>query len=64
MSSPINEPYTPPPHVPRELCWDHNLDDFPERFDDPYQACDVIHQGPDIIWANRGARIEAIRAGC
>jgi cytochrome P450 len=51
----MTEPYSPPPHVSPDLCWDHNLDDFPEQFHDPYEACAVIHQGPDIIWANRGA---------
>jgi cytochrome P450 len=41
-------------HVPAELYWDHDLDSFPEQFDDPYEACTAIHQGPDVIWA-RGA---------
>lgn len=45
-----------PTHVPRELCWDHDIDAFTSQFEDPYvQACEVIHQGPDIIWAVKGA---------
>ena len=48
------EPFLPPAHVPPELCWDHDLDSYPEQFNDPYEACSAIHQGPDVIWA-RGA---------
>jgi cytochrome P450 len=44
-----------PDYVPEELCWHHNLDDYPEQFDDPYKACAAVHQGPDIIWATGGA---------
>ncbi len=45
-----------PPHVPLELCWDHDIDIFPAQFDDPYAgACGAMHAGPDIVWAARGA---------
>ena len=45
-----------PPHVPKELCWDHDIDVYPAQFDDPYVgACNALHAGPDIVWAARGA---------
>ena len=45
-----------PAHVPQDLVWDHNVDEFPARFEDPYvEACDAIHRGPDIVWATKGA---------
>lgn len=45
-----------PIHVPVHLLWEHNLDVFPQQFEDPYVgACDAIHEGPDIVWAAKGA---------
>lgn len=47
---------TVPAHVPPELVWDHSIDIFPARFDDPYVGgCGAIHAGPDIVWAAQGA---------
>ena len=45
-----------PAHVPDDLRWDHNIDIFPAQFSDPYvDACDAVHQGPDVVWATQGA---------
>ncbi|MGB8366437.1 MAG: cytochrome P450 [Rhizomicrobium sp.] len=40
-----------PHHVPAELVWDHNLDEFTHELDDPYLAASRLHEGPGIIWA-------------
>ncbi len=41
-----------PDHVPAHLVWDHDIDVFARQFDDPHAgAGDILHQGPDIVWA-------------
>ena len=42
-----------PDHVPAELVWNHDLDDFNREFDDPYRAASRLFNGPEIIWAAR-----------
>ena len=42
-----------PPHVPKELVWDHDLEKFQCEFNDPFVAVSRLHQGPDVIWATQ-----------
>lgn len=54
MSSAPSQPV--PSHVPPELIWNNDIDSFSSKFDNPYVgACDAIHEGPDIVWAAKGA---------
>jgi len=45
-----------PEHVPPELYWDRDIDEFVAEFVDPYEAAARLHEGPDIIWAKGGYR--------
>lgn len=44
-----------PEHVPRELVWDHCLNDFTSELDDPFVAAGRLHDGPGIIWATEAS---------
>lgn len=45
-----------PAHVPPDLVWDHSIDSFPMRFDDPYVGTSAaLHSGPDIVWSPHSA---------
>lgn len=55
MNTPQSAVDLVPAHVPREVIWDANLDDFVQQFDDPYvEGSEAMHAGPDIVWAARG----------
>lgn len=43
-----------PDHVPPELVWNHDFDEFNHELDDPYLASARLHDGPDILWAKGG----------
>lgn len=43
-----------PAHVPPELVWDHDIDDYARCGDDPFVTAGRLHEGRDIFWA-RGA---------
>lgn len=45
-----------PDHVPPELIWDHDIDEFVAEAGDPYEAVVQLHDGPDIVWAAGGYR--------
>jgi len=45
-----------PDHVPTELIWDHDIDEFVAGTADPYEAVAQLHEGPDIVWAAGGYR--------
>ena len=40
-----------PDHVPAELFWDHDYEQFTAEGDDPFLAASRLHEGPDILWA-------------
>lgn len=40
-----------PDHVPPELVWNHDFDEFVGEFDDPFIAGSRLHDGPGVIWA-------------
>ena len=46
-----------PGHIPPELVWSRNFDDFVNEGDDPFLAVCRLHDGPDVVWsakANHG----------
>ena len=46
-----------PDHVPAHLVWDHDIEQFPKQFENPFVgASDALHEGPDIIWSPRNAQ--------
>lgn len=45
-----------PDHVPADLIWDRDIDDFVAQFADPYDAAPHLHEGPDIVWVAGGYR--------
>lgn len=45
-----------PDHVPNELIWDRDIDEFVAELADPYKAAARLHDGPDIVWAAGGYR--------
>jgi cytochrome P450 len=42
-----------PAHVPPELVWDRNLEQFQSELGDPFLAASRLHDGPDIFWATK-----------
>ena len=44
------EPFVPD-HVPGELVWDRDYDEFAAEKDDPFRRVGELHDGPDILWA-------------
>jgi len=45
-----------PAHVPKELIWNHDIDQFVNELADPYDAAPRLHAGPDIVWTAGGYR--------
>ena len=43
-----------PDHVPPELVWNHNFDEFNHELDDPFLSSSRLHGGPGILWARGG----------
>ena len=39
-----------PGHVPAELVWDHDYDEFAAEKADPFRRVGELHGGPDILW--------------
>lgn len=50
MSGQTSQQQTPD-HVPAELIFSRNLNEFNCELDDPYMAASRLHDGPDILWA-------------
>lgn len=55
MTAPNPSTQKKPDHVPDELFWDHNYEEFAHTGDDPYLAISRLHEGPGIVWCT-GAR--------
>jgi len=46
-----------PAHVPAELVWDHEIDAFAARFEEPHEGvAEHFHAGPDIVYARAAFR--------
>lgn len=45
-----------PAHVPANLVWDHDINEFARELDDPFIAVSRMHDGPDIVWARGASR--------
>src|ERR1700722_7461582 len=45
-----------PVHVPPELIWDRDIDQFAGEMADPFLSAARLHEGPDIIWATGATR--------
>lgn len=44
---------TIPDHVPANLVWDRNLEQFQSELGDPFLAASRLHDGQDIFWASQ-----------
>jgi cytochrome P450 len=42
---------TIPSHIPADLVWDRNFDDYTSEGDDPWLAIARLHEGPGIFWS-------------
>src|SRR5579863_4917238 len=52
----VHEATAIPSHVPPELVWDRDYDQFAAESDDPFRRVGKLHAGPDILWVNRLAQ--------
>jgi cytochrome P450 len=50
MSTMQAQKATPPDHVPADLVWDHDLEQFCHELDDPFLSAARLHEGRDIVW--------------
>jgi cytochrome P450 len=49
-----------PEHVPAELAWDHDYNEFSAAGGgDPFRALGQLHAGPNMLWARRIDRLNA-----
>ena len=42
-----------PDHVPADLLWDHDFNEFTAQGNDPFRRICQLHDGPDLLWARR-----------
>lgn len=45
-----------PDHVPAELVWDHDIDEYAAELDDPFIGVSRLFDGPDLVWARGASR--------
>lgn len=56
MATVVSDGRTVPDHVPPELYWDHDINQFAAELDDPFLAVSRLYDGPDMIFARGASR--------
>jgi len=49
-------PFTVPDHVPPELVWHEDFEQFATATGDPFRRLGELHDGPDILWVRKFAK--------